>query len=227
MFRTQAPVSFFVAAGLCLSLNLPLCARTLQVPQASTNEGFIALLLINEVPFPGEWGYRSEADTQAGMEQMLLVLDRRLRRVPPPYRQRHVAAVTTDDIIEIITAGGVRGQFDGFFRDANGRPTTVPRVEKRIRNLVRIGNQGEPGRFFRLLSHATDLSVNYVRSGELPHDRHAALTTAQGLPAIGGSFGWMTDKERFHPGGNFLRIEDHQQGSLGGNRFFTLRREPR
>jgi hypothetical protein len=34
------------------------------------------------------------------------------------------------------------------------------------------------------------------------------------------------DEHRFNPGGNFLRIPDEQQGALGGNRFFTLRKDP-
>lgn len=227
MPRSRPPRALFLAAGLFLAGTLAVRANPFNLPPASTTEGYIARLLINEVTFPGEWGYRSEEDTKAALEQMLLVLDRRLRHVPPPYVQRHVAATTTDDIIDIITVGGVRGQFDGFYRDATGRPTAVPRVEKRIGSLVGIANRGQPGRFFRLLTHASDLATNYVRHDSTVNDRHATITTAQGAAATGGSFGWMTDKERFHPGGNFLRIEDHRQGSLGGNRFFTLRREPR
>jgi hypothetical protein len=227
MHRTRSIFAALVAASLSLSLTLPVWANPLRLPPASAVEGYIARLLINEVTFPGEWGYCSEEDTKAAMEQMLLVLDGRLRRVPPPYLQRHIAATSTDNMFDIITAGGVRGQFDGFYRDASGRPTAVPRVEKRIVRLLQIANRGEPGRFFRLLTHASDLATNYVVNDIIVDDRHAAITKAQGATATGGSFSWMTDKERFHPGGNFLRIEDHRQGSLGGNRFFTLRREPR
>jgi len=227
MPQARLACSALVAVALLLSLIHPVQASPFRLPPASSAEGYIARLLINEVTFPGEWGYCSEEDTKAAMEQMLLVLDGRLRRVPPPYLQRHIAATSTDDIFDIITAGGVRGQFDGFYRDANGRPTAVPRVEKRINNLIQIANRGQPGRFFRLLTHASDLTTNYVQKDTTVDDRHAAVTTAQGAAATGGSFSWMTDKERFHPGGNFLRIEDHRQGSLGGNRFFTLRKEPR
>ena len=228
MHQTRSIRAALVAVGLLLSLTFPVRANPLRLPPASSTDGYIARLLINEVTFPGEWGYRSEEDTKAAMEQMLLVLDGRLRRVPPPYLQRHIAATTTDNMFDVITAGGVRGQFDGFYRDANGRPTAVPRVEKRIDRLLQIANRGEPGRFFRLLTHASDLATNYaVKDIMIINDRHAAITSAQGATATGGSFSWMTDKERFHPGGNFLRIEDHRQGSLGGNRFFTIRRDPR
>lgn len=222
-------ITFSRMVGPVLFSVLPLLApgSPLVMPPASTTAGYVGRLLINEVAFPGEWGYISVEDTKASLEQMLLVLDGRLRHVPPPYIQRHVAAITTDNIIDIITVGGVRGQFDGFFRDDNGRPAAVPRVEERINNLVRIANQGQPGRFFLLLTHATDLAANYVRDFTTPADRHARVVMVQGIPATGRSFGWMTNKERFHPGGNFLRIEDHDLGYLSGNRFFTLRREPR
>ena len=187
----------------------------------------MARLIINEAAFPGERGFLSEADTKACLEQLVLVLERRLRDIPPPYTQRQIAMVTTDDIIDIITAGGVRGQFDGFYRDANGNPAAVPRVEERINNLLRIANQGEPGRFARLLTHANALSAAHVAAMLEITDRHASVTTVHGIPATGGSFAWMMDEVRFHPGGNYLRIEDRQHGSLGGNRFFTLRKVPK
>jgi len=40
----------------------------------NTVVGYVATLLINEVPFPGEKGYVSEQDTQAAMRQILWVL---------------------------------------------------------------------------------------------------------------------------------------------------------
>ena len=49
----------------------------------------------------------------------------------------------------------------------------------------------------------------------------------QGIPATGSAYSWMADEQRFNPGGNFLRIPDDQQGALGGNRFFTLRKDPK
>ena len=57
-------------------------------------------------------------------------------------------------------------------------------------------------------------------------DRFAPLAQVQGVPATGGAYGWMTDGQGYHPGGNFLRIPDSQSGALGGNRFFALRKEP-
>lgn len=210
-----------------LALGFAVCAEAApSLPPLDTAEGYLARLLINEVPFPGERGYRSEADSMAAMEQMLLVVDRRLQRVPPPYSQRQVAAVTSDDIIDIITAGGEKGQFDGFFRDAAGKPATVPRVGTRIDNLFRIAGQGEPGRFVRMLQHAIDVAARYVEETTRPDDRHAEAVKAEGKPATGGSYAWMTDEVRFHPGGFFLRIDDQFHGGLGGNRFFTLEKDP-
>jgi len=211
-----------------MSLLLPVYAKaSVSLPASGTAEGYVCLLLINEVPFPGERAYVSEENTMAAMEQLLHVLDNRLSDVPGPYTQKQVATVKASDIIDIITAGGEKGQFDGFYRDANGKPSTVPRVKERIDHLVKISSKGEPGRFARLLQHAADTAVNYVKRKTQGPDRHAHVNRAENTDATGGGFGWMTDEVRYHPGGNFLRIGDQDAGSLGGNRFFTLRKVPR
>lgn len=197
------------------------------LPPAYTTAGYLCRLLINEVPFPGERGYRSEADSMAAMDQLLHVLDGRLKKIPVPYRQQQIAGARADDIIDIITAGGVKGQFDGFYRDSRGRPVMVPRVMARVDHLVKIAGQGEPGRFARLLKYAADLSTRYDKGRLDVRDRFAAVDNVRGVPATGGAYSWMADEMRFAPGGNFLRIPDGQQGSLGGNRFFTLRKEPK
>jgi hypothetical protein len=202
-------------------------ASPVNLPPVSTTEGYMSRLLINEVPFPGERGYKSEEDTKAAMDQLLMVLDRRLQNVPSPYTQRQIAATSADDMIDIITAGGEKGQFDGFYRDNAGRPTMVPRVNERIDNLISIASKGQPGKFARLLNYAGEISITYVKTKIEPQDRHSDITSAQGSAATGGGYSWMTDEMRFHPGGNFLRIDDRDQGSLGGNRFFTLRKDPK
>jgi hypothetical protein len=197
------------------------------LPAATNTAGYVCRLLINEVPFPGERSYRSEADTKAAMEALLFVLDGRLRRVPKPYKQSQVAATTARDIIDVITAGGVHGQFDGFYRDAKGRPVMVDRVTDRIDNLVDIASRGTPGKFARLLNYAAALATAYVTDKLTCADPHAPVKAVYGVPATGSAYGWMTDERRFNPGGNFLRIPDEQQGALGGNRFFTLRKDPK
>ncbi len=212
---------------LLLSPNPVSAAGAVNIPPTSTTEGYVTRLLINEVPFPGERAYRSEEDTMAAMEQLLMVLDRRLENVPPPYKQQQIASVSADDIIDIITAGGVKGQFDGFYRDPSGKPAMVPRVGERVDNLTTIANKGTPGKFARLLNHAGEIATAYIKSKTEVTDRHASVKVAQGASATGGGYSWMTDEVRFHPGGNFLRIDDKDQGSLGGNRFFTLRKDPK
>src|SRR6188472_3579823 len=116
------------------------------LPAAGSVDGYVCRLLVNEVPFPGERGYTSEADTMLAMEGLLRVLDARLRHIPPGYTQQQVAAVRTGDVIDVITAGGVKGQFDGFYRDASGAPAMVPRISERIDNLVEIAGRGQPGK---------------------------------------------------------------------------------
>src|SRR5687768_13671222 len=124
------------------------------LPAPRSVDGYICRLLINEVPFPGERGYTSEADTMLAMEGLLRVLDARLRHIPPGYTQQQVAGVRASNIIDIITAGGEKGQFDGFYRDVSGMPVMVPRITQRIDNLLTISGRGQPGKFARLLEHA-------------------------------------------------------------------------
>src|SRR5687768_15111986 len=210
------------------SLILPRAALgEVTLPAMRSVDGYVCRLLINEVPFPGERGYTSEADTMLAMEGLLRVLDARLKHIPPGYTQQQIAAVRSGNIIDIITAGGVKGQFDGFYRDASGTPAMVPRIAQRIDNLLEIAGRGQPGKFARLLEHAAALARNYT-SGTLSfRDPHKDVRVVNGVAATGRAYSWMTDEPQYNPGGNFLRIPDGQSGSLGGNRFFTLRKQPR
>jgi hypothetical protein len=199
-------------------------AVTLPVP--GSVDGYVCRLLINEVPLPGESGYTSEADTMLAMEALLRVLDARLKHIPPGYTQQQIAAVRTDNVIDIITAGGVKGQFDGFYRDASGTPMMVPRISQRIDNLLQIAARGQAGKFARLLAHAAALARGYTSGALSFRDPHKDVEAVNGISATGRAYSWMTDQPQYNPGGNFLRIPDEQQGSLGGNRFFTLRKRP-
>ena len=191
----------------------------------STVSGYVALLLVNETPFPGERGWVSEQDTKAGMLAILWVLESRLKHVPAGYRQEHIASERCDDVIDVITAGGEKGQCDGFYRDAAGRFVTVDRVRERVEYLERCASKGEPGRFARLLDYAAGLARAYVEGGIAEADRFAGLRDVAGIAVTGRAYSWMTDRNNYAPGGSFVRIPDGQQGSLGGNRFFTLRRK--
>src|SRR5687768_16777147 len=197
------------------------------LPAVGGVDGYVCRLLINEVPFPGERGYTSEADTMLAMEGLLRVLDARLKHIPPGYTQQQIAAVRTGDIIDIITAGGVKGQFDGFYRDASGTPVMVPRITQRIDNLLEIAGRGEPGKFARLIEHAAALARGYTSGTLSCRDPHKDMQAVNGVSATGRAYSWMTDEPQYNPGGNFLRIPDGQEGALGGNRFFTLRKQPR
>jgi len=212
--------AFFFLLTL-LPLTLP---ANVSLQPATSREGYLARLLLNEAPFPGERGWVSEDDTKSCMLQILYVLDARLNHIPSGYTQKQLAAVRTRDIIDIITVGGERGQCDGFYRDASGQFTAVPRVEKRITYLLGIANDGSPGRFARLMNYAQGLATAYTRGGVQEADRFAALSTIHATPVTGRAYSWMTDKDIYNPGGRFVRIPNHQAGSLGGNRFFTLQK---
>ncbi|MDC0948861.1 hypothetical protein OAS86_05930 [Gammaproteobacteria bacterium] len=190
-----------------------------------TSVGFIARLLINETPFPGESSWISAEDTQTAMLGVLNVIGSRIEHVPPGYTQRDVAAISqTSDPVDIIAAGGPRGQCDGFFRDDNGHPAVVPRVEERLTNLLTIAGKGQPGRFSVLLDYAVEISREYLEYQRLQETLFVDLRQIGPTPVTGYAFAWMTDQNRYHPGGRFIKITDANQGSLGGNRFFTLKK---
>jgi hypothetical protein len=197
-------------------------AANVELDPPSIPAGYIALLLINEVPFPGERGYVSEEDTKMGMLSVLWVLHCRATAIPPGYTQKQVAAVETRNVIDIMTAGGVKGQVDGFYQDTDGRPVAVARVHERVAYLVGIANRGQPGKAARLLSHARDLARQYFQAGPAGKDLFADLRKIGTKPVTGHGYAWMTDVRGCDPGGSFVRVPDADQGSLGGNRFYTL-----
>lgn len=191
---------------------------------ADSKSGYLAHLLINEIPFPGESGWVSEEDTKAAMLSILYVLDSRINHIPPGYRQTELATVKTKDIIDVMTAGGVRGQCDGFYRDKNGNFKMVARVPKRISYLSGIAGKGKPGKFARLLNYGQGLADAYFAGGIKEVDKFASLRSIGNIKVTGKAYSWMTDKDCYHPGGDYIKIPDNKQGSLGGNRFSTLKK---
>lgn len=159
------------------------------------------------------------------MLSILWVLHARIHHIPAGYRQEQVAAIRTQNIIEVITA---KGQCEGFFRAPNGQFTSAPRVEERIKYLRQIANKGgKPGTFANLQNYAQGLARAYLKEGMAAADRFAGLGVVGRVPVTGRAYAWMTDRDCYNPGGNFVSIPDNLDGSLGGNRFFTLRKEPK
>jgi hypothetical protein len=122
------------------------------------------------------------------MRQILLVLDARLKHIPPGYTQRQIASVKTDDIIDLMTAGGVHGQIDGFYRDDNGRPATVARVRSRLDYLLGIASKGKPGTFARLLNHAQSLASAYALNQAPTPDYFLSLDVVGGTAVTGRAY---------------------------------------
>lgn len=228
--RRQIPGTRLLRLGLAVLL-FPLAAAAgaaaapfASLAPASTPAGYLARLLVNEVLFPGEHGYASEEDTRGAMLAVLWVLHSRARFVPPGYKRTEIAATDSVNIIDLVTAPN---QCEGFFRGADGRPATAERVEKRIAYLLRIANSGAaPGRFARLLNHAQALATAYFDAGPADGDIYEALSRIGKLPVTGRAYAWMTGQDTYHPGGNFVRIPEADNGVLGGNRFYTLRKDP-
>ena len=199
-----------------------------KIESVNTTNGYLARLLINETPFPGERAYVSEADTRQAMTQILWVLDGRLHVIPKGYTQWQIAGVRSNNIIDVITGTGGRPQCEGFSRDSAGRAVTAPRVEERLAYLLNIANKGSrPGRFANLLNYAQGLANAYKRGGIEAADQFAGLRYIGKTAVTGRAYSWMTDVNNYNPGGNFVTIPDSEDGSLGGNRFFTLRKDPK
>ncbi len=199
-----------------------------QLDSASTVSGYLARLLINEVPFPGERGFISETATKEAMVQILWVLHSRIHFIPKGYTQQQVAGIRSQNIIDVITGTEDRRQCEGFYRNSSGQFVTDARVEERIDYLLSIANKGnKPGRFSSLLNFGQGLARAYVESGIEEADRFADIKWVKGIEVSGRAYSWMTDVNNYHPGGNFVSIPNDMEGSLGGNRFFTLRKEPK
>jgi hypothetical protein len=215
-------------AGLIVTARAQTAAPFVQLDRPDTTSGYLARLLINEVSFPGERAYESEADSQAAMLQILWVLHGRVHLIPYGYDQQHVAGVRSSNIIDVITGTGGRRQCEGFYRDAQGRFVTAPRVEERLNYLLKLANSGgKPGRFAGLLNFAQNLARAYINSGMEAADRYAKIARVGTIDVTGRAYSWMTDVDSYHPGGNFVAIPAANDGSLGGNRFFTLRKAPK
>jgi hypothetical protein len=213
-----------LAAGLAFRAQ----AEFVELRPMDTESGYLAALLINENPFPGENGFVSENNTRAGMLAVLWVLHSRIHYIPSGYRQSQVAGLSSTNIIDVITGTPAKRQCEGFYRDDAGRFVCAPRVGDRIKYLLNIANSGgKPGKFASLLNYAKDLAQAYVEGGLEGADRFAGLKRVNYVVVTGRAYSWMTDRDYFHPGGNFVSIPDDDEGSLGGNRFFTLRKTPK
>jgi len=199
-----------------------------QLDSASSPSGYLARLLINEVPFPGERAYESETATKEAMLQILWVLHCRIHLIPTGYTQQQVAGVQSENIIDVITGTGEKRQCEGFYRNKDDKFVTDDRVEERIDYLLKIANKGgKPGRFSSLLNFGQNLARTYFKEGIEGVDRYASLEKIGPVKVTGHAYSWMTDVNNYHPGGNFVSIPSEYKGSLGGNRFFTLRKDPK
>lgn len=223
--------SLGLALTASIALFVPLARAApafAELDRRDTPSGYLARLLINETAFPGERGFLSEADSKGAMLAVLWVLHSRIQHIPAGYRQVQIAGVRSENIIDVITGGGGKRQCEGFYLNAAGRYVTAPRVEERIDNLLSIANcGGKPGRFAGLLNYAQGLARAYLKDGIDGADRFSGLKRVGNTEVTGRAYSWMTDVGSYHPGGNFVAIPSTQEGSLAGNRFFTLRKAPK
>jgi len=193
-------------------------------PAVVTVPDYLAALLINEVPFPGEPAFKSADDSKDAMRAILWTLHNRRSAPPPGYTRWKISATHSDNLVDVITAFN---QMEGFFLDNNKRPAFAPRVGERITYLRRLAQRDNTPTISILLDFATTAAKQYADGKPLPFpDPFAGLKMIDDVEVTGSAYGWMTDDLQFHPGGNYVRIPDESGGGLGGNRFFTLRKTP-
>ena len=195
-------------------------AKFVELDSPNTEAGYLAYLLINENPFPSERSYESVEDSKRGMVQVLWVINNRLHEIPAGYTQFQVANTKAKSVIGIITA---EGQCEGFYKGKDGNPAFADRVQKRIEYLLKIANSGnKPGKFSELLSYARDLSrnyMNYLRINDI--DVFKEVYVINKIKVTGRGYSWMTNRDYYNPGGDYVSIPNTFNGAIGGNRFFT------
>ncbi|MFO1477169.1 MAG: hypothetical protein U1F98_11015 [Verrucomicrobiota bacterium] len=196
-------------------------AQNVVLDSPDSPSGYIARLLINEVPFPGDPLYRCEEDTKSGMLEIAWVLQNRVNRIPPGYTRWQIANTTATTLVGVLTAPG---QVQDFYRNDDGSLAMAPRVEARIQYLLQIANDGSPGRFARLLNRAQSIARDFVASAPPAPDIYASLTQVGDLWVTGFGYAWMTADLPCDPGGAFVGVPRRDSGLLGANRFYTLRR---
>jgi hypothetical protein len=67
-----------------------------------TASGYLARLLINENPFPGERGYVSVEDSKAGMRQVLWALHSRMHDIPPVPPPKNAVSVARERLAGLL-----------------------------------------------------------------------------------------------------------------------------
>ncbi|MFQ3224901.1 MAG: hypothetical protein ACI8Z5_001153 [Lentimonas sp.] len=70
--------------------------------------------------------YERLADSKRARANILLVLNARIKLVPAPYKRVQIAQTSSSKLLDVMTAGGLHGQVEGFYRDANGAGVLMP-----------------------------------------------------------------------------------------------------
>lgn len=217
-------LKLFVFIGTFFLVNASIFASEFaSLPPADTQEGYLAYLLINENPFPGEAGYVSEDETKQGMAQILWVVNNRLNSVPQGYTEFQIANTNSRTVIGIISA---KDQCEGFFLNDEGEPDMANRIKERANYLLEIANSGGvPGKFSNLINYAVMISKNYIINVDISAPNfYASIYKIGSINVTGDGYSWMTDVNHYSPGGDYVFIPNNLNGAVGGNRFFTLKK---
>ena len=112
-----------------------------------------------------------------------------------------------------MTAGGVKGQVDGFYRGPDGRPAAVSRVHDGRwltcwASPIAVSRERWPAVVVRARTSAAPILAGRATGRDL----FADLRKVGAQPVTGRGYAWMTDVRGCDPGGSFVRIPDDRPG---------------
>jgi len=215
-------IFIFITTFLLITTSI-IASEFASIPPASSQEGYLTYLLINENPFPGEAGYVSVNETKQGMAQILWVINNRLNSIPKGYTEFQIANTNSKTVIGVISA---KDQCEGFFINGEGKPEMANRIKERVNYLLEIANSGGvPGNFSDLINYAVTISKNYIVNIDIfAPNLYSNIHKIGSIYVTGDGYSWMTDINHYSPGGDYVFIPNNLNGAVGGNRFFTLKK---
>jgi hypothetical protein len=194
-------------SGALMAFYVAPASANVTLPDAGTDAGLLARLLIAESLNPGYSSY-DEAEVQKGMKAMKAVVDNRLHYSNPGI----FGAAGAKSYLDIVTAPG---QYNGFTKDAGGKLAVSKGVRDVIDGVMSKANAGAPGAYAKFVQNALDVANGAV------DDPFKGLTTIGGKAVYGGTYGWRKSG-RGDPGGTQIKIPKESGGLIAGNQFYAL-----
>ncbi len=179
------------------------------LPSLDSDLGVVVHLLLAESQTPSFAAYHVPSVLR-GMHAMKATVANRLALNPSWF-----AAAGASNFRDIVSAPG---QFRGFSKDSTGRLVLHPSVLQRILEIVSQATADPGGRFASHVELARSVSEASVS------DPFVLLRKIGDVQVLGGTYGWRTAGSSA-PGGRFVQVPEADGGVIGGNQFYTLKKQ--